>query len=967
MTNQLEGLTMSINKLSKLQAEEPPHLPVQAEIRAPDDCRFGEIINHSLEIKDMIQTLQNIPPTGIDQRKELEAALHPIAHMVKTLLAEISELKDCTTANAVFQGNSGLGTELAVTDIKDKIEELRKVFSNRQNTDYNNKEYHDNNTTPQPSVTKSSSPHKLTYAEATACDETIPKIERKQLPKAAKWWNTEIKEKKEIMIRLRRRIRNAHPTRKNWVIEQYLEARKQYKESIEDATTKSWKELCTNEQKENVWQRNYRILKVCSNVEEDKLLKDQNGAVLSEKGSATLRAETFYPKDNPNTDTKEQDEIRTKTNELIAQLENKALEVKTPFARTEIDQILSNMSPKKAPGGDANASSIWWGCKADDKRGTLLMETVAELNLEILNTGKSPTFSAYRMGSLCSSIIDITLCTSSLLHKIYNWRIDDSFGTISNHKPILFNLAISNKPQQRKINNTRKFNTRNADWNSFRTELEKVIDTKGITKESKKRRTIENLDKTVVDYTECIMEACSKTIPTIKRKQISKAAKWWNAELKEKKDEMIRIRRRIKNAHPRRRDHVIQQYLIAKEDYTTSIERASTKSWKDLCNKEEKETIWQRTYRILKISTNREEDKLLRDQNGEILSAKQSAVLLAETFYPKDSCNTDTEEQSEIREKARAAEAKEVLKTLSKTEDIAESDIDSGDTNTSLNTSTRSIGGNRMLLNDLPRHANEVLQRTKAELEKSGNLKREIRESVVSGIYTLYEMVLKLYDSRILHILESSTQKLNVSGESERLTQRHAGFMHETLGQYANLKENVEKLLKETESTRSIVSYDLCEAVTATKNEIVNVRKEITLGSSISSQIQFLMEELKQLRANTDTLKNPTCQEIDLSRFAEELQELRQAVRELTKDRVIPQSQNGEHSPEIPNQEMLSEKHHKKLIEELQDHISEIKAQIIAKVAELRHEILKITRDIKGITDTSFNSQLPSVQANWKN
>ncbi|CAG5056717.1 unnamed protein product, partial [Parnassius apollo] len=190
-----------------------------------------------------------------------------------------------------------------------------------------------------------------TYTECItkACDETIPKIERKQLPKAAKWWNTEIKEKKEIMIRLRRRIRNAHPTRKKWVIEQYLQARKQYKESIEDATTKSWKELCTNEQKENVWQRTYRILKVCSNVEGDKLLKDQNGTILSEKGSATLLAETFYPKDNPNTDTKEQDDIRTKTNELIAQLENKALEVKTPFARTEIDLILSNMSPKKAP------------------------------------------------------------------------------------------------------------------------------------------------------------------------------------------------------------------------------------------------------------------------------------------------------------------------------------------------------------------------------------------------------------------------------------------------------------------------------------------------------------------------------------------------------------------------------------------------------------------------------------------
>ncbi|CAG5009324.1 unnamed protein product [Parnassius apollo] len=186
------------------------------------------------------------------------------------------------------------------------------------------------------------------------------------------------------------------------------------------------------------------------------------------------------------------------------------------------------------------------------------------------------------------------------------------------------------------------------------TELEKAINKKGLSKESiEEIKTPIALDETVVEYTECILEACNKIIPIIKRKQMPKAAKWWNAELKEKKDEMIRIRRRIKNAHPKRKNHVIQQYLIAKEEYTRNIERASTKSWKELCTKEEKETIWQRTYRILKVCTNREEDKLLRDQNGELLSTKESAVLLAKTFYPDDNSNTDTEEQTEIREKVK--------------------------------------------------------------------------------------------------------------------------------------------------------------------------------------------------------------------------------------------------------------------------------------------------------------------------
>ncbi|CAG5006633.1 unnamed protein product [Parnassius apollo] len=80
---------------------------------------------------------------------------------------------------------------------------------------------------------------------------------------------------------------------------------------------------------------------------------------------------------------------------------------------------------------------------------------------------------------------------------------------------------------------------------------------------------------------------------------------------------------------------------------------------------------------------------------------------------------------------AKAAEAQKTLKATSEAEETGESDVDSGETNISLDASTRSIGGSRMLLNKLPRHANEILQRAKADLEKPGNLKKEIRENVV--------------------------------------------------------------------------------------------------------------------------------------------------------------------------------------------------------------------------------------------
>ncbi|CAG5010825.1 unnamed protein product [Parnassius apollo] len=145
--------------------------------------------------------------------------------------------------------------------------------------------------------------------------------------------------------------------------------------------------------------------------------------------------------------------------------------------------------------------------------------------------------------------------------------------------------------------------------------------------------------------------------------------------------------------------------------------------------------------------------------------------------------------KTQIRQ-AKSVEVQEAARRLSEAEDPLDSDCDSKDTNTSL------------------------------------------------------DAVLKLSDSRMLHMLEANKQKLNVSRESERLTQRHARFMHETLGQYALLKNLIEKLQKETESMRMILSYDLCTAVTETKREVTTVKQDISMSSSVTNQLKILLEEL---------------------------------------------------------------------------------------------------------------------------
>ncbi|GBP68201.1 hypothetical protein EVAR_23352_1 [Eumeta japonica] len=60
--------------------------------------------------------------------------------------------------------------------------------------------------------------------------------------------------------------------------------------------------------------------------------------------------------------------------------------------------------------GDINAWSHWW--EARDRRGQAYRDFLDEMGFHILNTGSTPTFETYRGDRICSSIVDVTACSS---------------------------------------------------------------------------------------------------------------------------------------------------------------------------------------------------------------------------------------------------------------------------------------------------------------------------------------------------------------------------------------------------------------------------------------------------------------------------------------------------------------------------------------------------------------------------
>lgn len=71
------------------------------------------------------------------------------------------------------------------------------------------------------------------------------------------------------------------------------------------------------------------------------------------------------------------------------------------------------------PGIDTNAHHPAWGSPGINQRGTLFENLITAQNLQIFNTGDSPTF----IRANCATHIDLTITTKTFIPKIQHWEI----------------------------------------------------------------------------------------------------------------------------------------------------------------------------------------------------------------------------------------------------------------------------------------------------------------------------------------------------------------------------------------------------------------------------------------------------------------------------------------------------------------------------------------------------------------
>ncbi|KAJ8705883.1 hypothetical protein PYW08_012929 [Mythimna loreyi] len=216
-------------------------------------------------------------------------------------------------------------------------------------------------------------------------------------------------------------------------------------------------------------------------------------------------------------------------------------------------------------GGDANAKSTWWGSTIEDHRGEEMSGTLEELELQVLNTGDTPTFDTIRGGVALKSHVDVTACSLNIFDLVDGWRVDTGV-TSSDHNTILLQINAKREKGINITRTTRIYNTRKANWELFKSKLRDLKVQYNISLDDINQiATKQDLEEVVVKYKNAIEKACEDAIPKIKHKTII-SIPWWSEDLATKKKEVVRMKNRIRNAAPVRRAKVVDEYLKAKKN-----------------------------------------------------------------------------------------------------------------------------------------------------------------------------------------------------------------------------------------------------------------------------------------------------------------------------------------------------------------------------------------------------------------
>lgn len=242
----------------------------------------------------------------------------------------------------------------------------------------------------------------------------------------------------------------------------------------------------------------------------------------------------------------------------------------------EIKSLINQLGGSIVLCGDFNAHAKFWGSAHDSRRGTLLLDYMAELDFCLVN--EENVYTCIRAQG--RSIIDLTWASSSFTTYIHDWKVDESLESLSDHVYISFSVSIISSIKVH--SKTQRWNTRKMNEEDFNSALDWIMYTHS-------ERLYVHDPIVFADWlNKAMCEALEYSTPRIYSNIKKKKTYWWNKDIHDSRRKVIaarrtwcRCRRRLQEDDPHYQ-MVYSAYKKAKRDLKKLIRRSKGAAWREL-------------------------------------------------------------------------------------------------------------------------------------------------------------------------------------------------------------------------------------------------------------------------------------------------------------------------------------------------------------------------------------------------
>lgn len=269
-------------------------------------------------------------------------------------------------------------------------------------------------------------------------------------------------------------------------------------------------------------------------------------------------------------------------------------------------------------GGDTNSHHVLWGCDENNSRGEELLEFIILKEFEIINEGTKPTWSNnWTDPKAVRTIIDMTITTPGIKHKIKNWTVSNDI-TLSDHKAITYNIISE------KLETTKYRNKKSTDWIGYEKALEKALNYK--IKISNKNELEREANKLSNLLNKAYEDNCRLRI---NKERFDKL--WLDKEILEKRKTQ---RKHFNKMFRSKKIEDIIKYKKIRKEYNDLCYKKKHESWKEMTNEIENIKDVSRLQKIFEKGPRKNMGTLKKADGTYTINLEESLTELMKTHFP---------------------------------------------------------------------------------------------------------------------------------------------------------------------------------------------------------------------------------------------------------------------------------------------------------------------------------------------